>query len=114
MEVDSRPFGAPVWSELDVLIAPSRTEGWPFAHLEALMHGVSVLCTPVGGVCEFDKFGATLIDEWNASDAVDMLDKMRLAGPPPIAFDDWRRRFDQMISEHVSVFDAVLAELEKS
>ena len=44
--------GRRLLAELDLLLVPSRYEGFPYVLLEALHSGVPVVATPVGGVAE--------------------------------------------------------------
>lgn len=57
----------PGWSEdvagelarADVLVLPSRTEGWPLTVVEAMLAGLPVVATPVGSVAEAVQDGVT-------------------------------------------------------
>ncbi|MCW2608127.1 MAG: glycosyltransferase [Frankiales bacterium] len=57
----------PGWSEdvpaelarADVLVLPSRTEGWPLTVVEAMLSGLPVVATPVGSVAEAVQDGVT-------------------------------------------------------
>lgn len=43
------------WSKIRVLVIPSRYEGLPLAALEALSHGIPVICSKTGGLPELIK-----------------------------------------------------------
>ena len=43
----------------DVLVLPSRTEGWPLTVVEAMLAGLPVVATPVGSVAEAVRDGET-------------------------------------------------------
>ena len=74
---DSIPFGnsQAVISEYDVLVLPSRYDGWGVVVNEALMAGVPVICSDqvgAGAVIEKWQCGATFASE----DVPDLVDKL--------------------------------------
>lgn len=74
--VDARPLLA----DCDMLVMPSRYEGFPYSLLEALANGLAVIATPVGGVAELVQNGVNGIvvpfnDPVALADAIARLDR---------------------------------------
>ncbi len=74
--------GRRLLAELDLLVMPSRYEGFPYALLKALHCGVPVVATPVGGASEINPDNACGLvvppDDASAlADAIDTLTRDR-------------------------------------
>lgn len=101
----------------DVLAVPSRWEGLPLVVLEAMLAGVPVVATPVGGVTDAvsDEQTGLLVPVDDAGELTAAL--ARLAGDPELrsrlaaaAADVARRRFtvDAMVRSYVALHDELL------
>jgi glycosyltransferase involved in cell wall biosynthesis len=58
-------MGEAVWARTGVLLAPSRTEAWGMAAVEALAHGIPVIAHPTPGLREALGFAGTYVDRDN-------------------------------------------------
>jgi glycosyltransferase involved in cell wall biosynthesis len=57
---------SPFLAAADLLVQPSRSEGLPFAVLEAMAHGVPIVCTRVGGLATAVDGGGVLVEPGDA------------------------------------------------
>lgn len=101
----------------DVLAAPSRWEGLPLVVLEAMLAGVPVVATPVGGVPDAVRHGQTGLlvpvdDDRALTAALDQLvsDRALRRQLAAAAADDARRHFtvEAMVRSYVALHDEFL------
>lgn len=111
------PEAPALMRSFDVLAVPSRWEGLPLVVLEAMLAGVPVIATPVGGVPDAVRHEQTglLVPVNDAGALTAAID--RLAGDPDLrrrlaeaAADDARRRFtsEAMVTSYVALHDELL------
>jgi glycosyltransferase involved in cell wall biosynthesis len=58
-------MGEAVWARTGVLLAPSITEAWGMAAVEALAHGIPVIAHPTPGLREALGFAGRYVDRDN-------------------------------------------------
>lgn len=92
--------GRSLLAELDLLLMPSRYEGFPYVLLEALHSGVPVIATPVGGVTETVVAGdcGRVVPMGDATALADAVEQLALDRP-------LRARLAARARQHAHAFD---------
>jgi glycosyltransferase involved in cell wall biosynthesis len=74
-----------IYDHVDLFCLPSHNEGVPMSVLEAMSHGLPVICTPVGGIPDVVKDGSNgmFVEPGNADSIANMI--LRLLREPELA-----------------------------
>lgn len=106
---------APLYSELDALVIPSRSEGLPNVMLEALHRDVPVLATRVGGIPEIvEATGAAILVDAGSAPALRSGIETLLRELSSPVYRAGRRRARELLSlerrvqEHVTLYRALV------
>ena len=107
--VEQDEAGIPRWSEIDMAVMPSRSEGMPFAALEALASGAALMYSPVGGLNTLSGPGLLPVRNWD--ELPDEVAIRRALDEREVEYwlDVMRIRYDEMIRMHAAVYRQVLS-----
>ena len=90
-------------------VMPSRSEGMPFAALEALASGAALMYSPVGGLNTLSGPGLLPVRNWD--ELPDEVAIRRALDEREVEYwlDVMRIRYDEMIRMHAAVYRQVLS-----
>ena len=86
----------------DIMLFPSRTEGFPYVVLEAMMYGVPIIASRVGAIDDMlSGTGAIVIDNFEAECYYDSLQKMKDFEARRKVMTNERKRYEMMYTPEV-------------
>lgn len=103
--------GASLIPKSDIILLPSRTEGFPMSLLEALRAGKSILATNVGGIPELLRDGENGF--FIQRDGIDIADKAGILLGNPKLLDSFSKRSKEFFEEDFRIEDVCDRYLEE-